>query len=394
MPNTQYDTPTATDRAPVGAIPSRRLLVLVGSASLALTLLGARALLQPGANPWADPDSAVIRAVFGPQPAIMLLVGVSLLGAVLAGVTLLLGAATRPLLAVVSVVEVLGVGVAFQSISTMALAGYLVAMALPFGLVWIAVQAIRRYRRARWVVIAALAIAGAWGVVTGSFQPAHLVGLAGDLGRGFANHAGPLILAVVLGVAAAGWVLVLARTTRRTPAIRRLADWVLRHRRGLTILAAAGPLPYGLVRASWLTPWPGLVPMDQPLDPEMRLWGLLLGSGAVLGAVLTIGLIRPWGVVFPRWMPWLGGRPVPVRAAVVPGGLVAGITCAAAIPMLQTILAPEFGTLFSEVRTLDRLLAVLVFPFWIWGPALALAVWGYALARRPQPPASFEGFCG
>ena len=40
------------------------------------------------------------------------------------------------------------------------------------------------------------------------------------------------------------------------------------------------------------------------------------------------------------------------------------------------------GTLFTDVRLLDRLLAVLVFPFWIWGPALALAVWGYALARR------------
>ncbi|GAB3953797.1 hypothetical protein GCM10029976_094690 [Kribbella albertanoniae] len=35
-------------------------------------------------------------------------------------------------------------------------------------------------------------------------------------------------------------------------------------------------------------------------------------------ALLTIGLVRPWGEVYPRWMPRLGGRRVPIAAAVVP----------------------------------------------------------------------------
>lgn len=148
------------------------------------------------------------------------------------------------------------------------------------------------------------------------------------------------------------------------------------------MLAAAGPLPYGLIRASWLTPWPLLVPGGEAMAPELRLRGLLLGGAGLLGGVLTLGLIRPWGVVFPRWMPHLAGRPVPVRAAVVPGGLVAGLLCAAAAPMLRATLTPADGSVFDDLEGLERLLATAMFPFWLWGPALALAVWGYARSRR------------
>jgi hypothetical protein len=95
---------------------------------------------------------------------------------------------------------------------------------------------------------------------------------------------------------------------------------VVRHRRRLTIVAALGPVPYALARATWLTPWPQFGGPVEDMPPEVRLWGLLLGGAAALGAVLTIGLIRPWGEVFPRWMPGLAGRPVPIRAAAVSGG--------------------------------------------------------------------------
>jgi hypothetical protein len=35
-------------------------------------------------------------------------------------------------------------------------------------------------------------------------------------------------------------------------------------------------------------------------------------------ALLTIGLVRRWGEVVPQWLPLIGGRRVPVLAAVVP----------------------------------------------------------------------------
>jgi hypothetical protein len=81
----------------------------------------------------------------------------------------------------------------------------------------------------------------------------------------------------------------------------------------------------------------------------------------------------------PRW----SGRPVPVRAATIPGGLVAAALCLSALPMLRDSLVPDAGeTVFTGLSLLERLGATLIFPFWIWGPALALAVWGYALSRR------------
>ncbi|TDC85893.1 hypothetical protein E1285_24315 [Actinomadura sp. 7K507] len=38
-------------------------------------------------------------------------------------------------------------------------------------------------------------------------------------------------------------------------------------------------------------------------------------------ALLTLGLVQPWGEVVPRWVPLLGGRRIPTMAAVVPAVL-------------------------------------------------------------------------
>ena len=38
-------------------------------------------------------------------------------------------------------------------------------------------------------------------------------------------------------------------------------------------------------------------------------------------ALLTLGLVQPWGEVVPRWIPFLGGRRIPTMAAVVPAAL-------------------------------------------------------------------------
>jgi hypothetical protein len=154
-----------------------------------------------------------------------------------------------------------------------------------------------------------------------------------------------------------------------------VTEAVVRHRRGLTVVAALGPVPYALARATWLTPWPQFGGPVETLTPEIRLWGLLLGGAAALGAVLTVGLIRPWGEVFPGWMPGLAGRSVPIRAAAIPGGIVAALVTLAAVPMLAAMLS-------GDLAVGDKVLSVLLFPFSIWGPALALAVWGYVAHRK------------
>ena len=360
-------------------VRSRRAFLAAGVSSAVLGAVGAVLLGDPNHNPLLEPDGVLLRQVLsGPAVSVVLIV-LGLLGALAAAY-----AVTQPRarLTAVAAAQVLGLGVALQSVSTIALAGYLMAMALPFALVWLAVQAIRRYPRLRWVVLAAAVIVLTVGWLAGSLQPTHLAGLVSNLGRGFAAHGAQLVLVALVGLAGAAWAIVLAASLRHHGAVRRFGDWTLRHRCGLTVLAAMGPMPYALVRASWATPWPLLVPDAGVLDPEMRLWGLLLGGAAAVGVVLTLGLIRPWGVVFPRWMPHWAGRPVPVRAATIPGGIVAGAICAAAAPMAYATLSPEAGMVFDGLGLWARLGALLIFPFWIWGPALALAVWGYDRYRR------------
>ncbi|SHN47173.1 hypothetical protein [Cryptosporangium aurantiacum] len=63
-------------------------------------------------------------------------------------------------------------------------------------------------------------------------------------------------------------------------------------------------------------------------DPELfRPWYedggavylLTLNLLALLPAVLAIALVRPWGLVFPRWVPAFSGRQVPRILLIAPG---------------------------------------------------------------------------
>lgn len=82
-------------------------------------------------------------------------------------------------------------------------------------------------------------------------------------------------------------------------------------------------LPSGLWRLGLAFGLP--VAADSPYsDPGPGLFsymvGLTLLSEAL--ALLTLGLVRGWGEVFPRWLPLLGGRPVATGAAT--GAALAG----------------------------------------------------------------------
>lgn len=363
-----------------GVVP-RPLLLVAAALGLAAAMFGTWLLVHAGSVLAIDPEVFLVRVLLGPRATAAVLVGLGLAGT-LGALLSLLGAGPRrgTGLLVLALVEVVGFGVALQSVTTISLAGYLLAMALPLGAAVVAVLVVRRYRRLRWPVLAAVLTGAVAIVASWSSVAPTLARLGQALAAGFVT-AGPKLGSTVLtGAVVGAWVLVVIRLARGSSGARSAGQLVLRHRRVLTLVAAAGPLPYALVRATWLTPWP-LVAPDENLPPEVRLWGLLLGGAALLGTVLTLGLILPWGETFPRWIPRHGGRPVPIAAAVVPGGLVAGIVCAAAVPMLRLALVPGSGELGDGLSVLQRLELALVFPFWLWGPALALAVWGYAQHR-------------
>jgi hypothetical protein len=379
MSSVRVTAAPAAARSSQGAVP-RPLLLAAAALGLASTAFGAWLFAHPASLLGSDPEVFLVRVLLGARAAAAVVGGLGLVGTIGAVVALVVGPRRRPGLLAVALVEVVGFGVALQSVTTISLAGYLLAMALPLGVLVLAVLVVRRYRRLRWPVLAAVlaaavAVAVSWTSVSGA-----LARLGQALATGFVT-AGPRLGSTVLtGAVVAVWVLVAVRLARGSDAARGSGRWVLRHRRTLTLVAAAGPLPYALVRATWLTPWPMLTPATD-LPAEVRLWGLLLGASALVGTVLTLGLVLPWGETFPRWVPRLGGRAVPVAAAVVPGALVGGIVCAAAVPMLRLALLPGSGELGDGLSVSQRLELTLVFPFWLWGPALVLAVWGYALHR-------------
>ncbi|WP_309104817.1 hypothetical protein [Microbacterium sp.] len=154
------------------------------------------------------------------------------------------------------------------------------------------------------------------------------------------------------------------------------ARFVLRHRVAITVIGAACALPYAFARATWLTPWPlfgGSAEMFAEA-PEMRLTGLLLGLGMLIGGVLTLGLIMPWGERFPRFLAWIGGRAVPPGLAVIPATVVSVLFTAAGIEFALEGVGAAKETLF----------VLLMFPFWLWGPMLGLAAWAYAMRRRER----------
>jgi hypothetical protein len=112
----------------------------------------------------------------------------------------------------------------------------------------------------------------------------------------------------------------------------------------------------------------------------LRVGESLLGGLAVGGAVLTIGLIRPWGTTFPSWVPVLGARPVPVWLAVGPAAWAAFLIVQAGLRVLAWSL-----TGLSSLTT-DSWGTSAPGLFWLpWGLTLGAATYAYAAHRTSKP---------
>jgi hypothetical protein len=129
---------------------------------------------------------------------------------------------------------------------------------------------------------------------------------------------------------------------------------------------------------------------------------LFEGVGYIIGlsllsevlAFLALGLVCRWGEVWPRWVPGLGGRRVPVPAAVVPAGL--GAVALLVFPYALAVIASD--------RMLDGTPAAPITQGWqdvaFWAAYLPLAAWGpllgvltvhYYRRRRAAPAAAAVG---
>ncbi|TFV65638.1 UNVERIFIED_ORG: hypothetical protein E4P37_08990 [Bacillus sp. AZ43] len=377
-----HDHPAAVARTPAARLD--RLLAAGAVWSGLHLLIALRWLLDPAARPaFQDGDDYGLASLLPPVVLAWSLLGLAATGLVLA----LVARRHRPstgLLVGVAAEAVLLAALA-SDLGVLSLLGYACAVLGPAAFLAVLVVGGVRDRRARPWLLAATAVVVA-GALAGLLRPRTLAELGGDLAAGLGrNGLPPLHLALLLGGAAL-WAVVAvllrrAATARCAVCGRPGPRWTepdaaLRWGRIATWIAAAGPLPYALLRATWATPWPLGLPAGEALEPATRLFGLALGAAALGGAVLTVGLVRPWGEVWPRWVPGLRGRPVPVRVPVVAGGLVAVVLLAAT----PGVLGHGFSGLAGGEP--ERAAFLLVFPTLPWGLALAAAVTAYAYRRR------------
>jgi hypothetical protein len=122
--------------------------------------------------------------------------------------------------------------------------------------------------------------------------------------------------------------------------------------------------------------------------PGNPLWEKIyvpfLSFGSIGLALLTVGLIRPWGEVFPRWLPAVGGRRVPVAFAV------SAATTGAVLVSVFMIRG-----LFMDNEPLHPLPPGCVVPGWevirwyvpmvLWPPLLLAVTWHYWRRRTRRP---------
>jgi hypothetical protein len=345
-------------------------------------------LVDPGANPFGDTAGSVsvVALLPDPLPATLLLLA-GLLGLTVAlslQVVARTPAQRRRLVAPAATVTAV-LALACMDTQLISFTGYLVAMTIPFVAIALLVAALRRSTAARVTAVVVVSLVAWWGATSGSLAPGAVTEMVRELGGGFARvGARPWILAGLALATVQWWTAVISLATPLTARLRLPSVRLDRLTTVATVVAVLGPLPYVAVRATWLLPDAVFVGPIRPedLDPSMRLWGLMLGAAALGGAILTLGLIRPWGRVFPAWMPYVGGRAVPVAAAAVPGYAVAFVLTASApsIALMSFEQAADGDT--------DALWMLLLLPFWLWGPALAVAVWGYVRRRRLTDPST------
>ncbi|GHA45203.1 hypothetical protein GCM10010329_79780 [Streptomyces spiroverticillatus] len=101
-------------------------------------------------------------------------------------------------------------------------------------------------------------------------------------------------------------------------------------------------------------------------------------------ALLTLGLVRSWGEVTPRWIPFVGGRPIHPLAAVIPAVLGATGLFALygwyAYANFFTDLAPgSSGTPLQEA-----ILVLCYAPLLAWAPLLLAVTFAYYRRRVPK----------
>jgi hypothetical protein len=143
----------------------------------------------------------------------------------------------------------------------------------------------------------------------------------------------------------------------------------------------AVPLFYAATRLAWALGIPFGVRAEFLVDlGDAKYAGLGLALFAVVGCLLTLGLVQRWGEVFWSWVPVTGGRPVPVGLAVVPATFVASLVASAGLSFLRLVAVGEVSRIPGSESDWAAWLPEMFWP--LWGVALGVAALAYRARRR------------
>jgi hypothetical protein len=154
--------------------------------------------------------------------------------------------------------------------------------------------------------------------------------------------------------------------------------------------AALTLVPSGLWRIAVGLGWDSgftdedLGPENFPGEGTAYLIGLSLFAEAL--GLLTLGLVHSWGEVLPRWVPVLGGRRIPVPAAVIPASLGAAlVTLITFTGAFGWNNADNMGAAGSPDGAHYWVMTACYLPLLAWGPLLAVVTVAYYRRRRGEP---------
>lgn len=137
---------------------------------------------------------------------------------------------------------------------------------------------------------------------------------------------------------------------------------------GLWRVAIAAGVPVGLAQSEYDQ-------MDAPGWGSFSLIGLSL-IAEVFG-FLALGLVRTWGETWPRWVPGLRGRRVPVLPVTVAAGLGALAVTIYGVLFVYTSLSAEMAADPWGIWLLNAVYA----PLLLWGPLLGAVTVHYYRRR-------------
>ncbi|WP_326622766.1 hypothetical protein OG863_37365 [Streptomyces decoyicus] len=180
--------------------------------------------------------------------------------------------------------------------------------------------------------------------------------------------------------------LVAARPGRLRAAWRAVHEPVAGVSRRLQLIACAVPLTV-LPAGVWRLP----VAFDEGIGLGERAYVVFLSVLSEVLACTAFGLIARWGEVFPGWIPLLGGRRVPTKAAVIPAAI--GATILTLLFTLLFLVSVIRGTTIrGDVLSAGfpsraggweaAWFSFCYAPLILWGPLLAVLTIAYGKRRR------------